>query len=142
MFHRPHTLRATLVALLLAVAGASQAGVREDLLAQYATTAKTDNAAFSGWSAARGKELHTQKFTSGKADTPSCTTCHSTDPRASGRAPSGKTIDAMAVSATPSRYTDAAKVEKWFRRNCMDVLARECTAGEKADVLAYLSSLK
>lgn len=138
MFHRPHTLHATLVALLLAVAGASQAGVREDLLAQYAATAKTDNAAFAGWSAARGKELHTQKFTSGKADTPSCTTCHSTDPRASGRAPSGKTIDAMAVSATPSRYTDAAKVEKWFKRNCTEVLGRTCTAQEKGDWLTFM----
>jgi hypothetical protein len=29
-------------------------------------------------------------------------------------------------------------VEKWFKRNCNDVLARACTPAEKADVLAYL----
>ncbi|MFN3630954.1 MAG: DUF1924 domain-containing protein, partial [Casimicrobiaceae bacterium] len=28
------------------------------------------------------------------------------------------------------------------RRNCKDVLSRECSAAEKADVLAYLIRLK
>ncbi|MBP6356968.1 MAG: DUF1924 domain-containing protein, partial [Burkholderiaceae bacterium] len=37
---------------------------------------------------------------------------------------------------------DTAKVDKWFARNCKDVLARECNALEKADVLAYLANLK
>ena len=40
------------------------------------------------------------------------------------------------------RKTDAAKTEKWFRRNCNDVVGRECSAGEKADVLSWLASLK
>ncbi len=39
-------------------------------------------------------------------------------------------------------FTDTAKVDKWFRRNCNDVLSRECTAMEKADVWAYLKALK
>ena len=42
----------------------------------------------------------------------------------------------------PKAFTDTAKVDKWFRRNCNDVLSRECTAIEKADVLAYLNALK
>ena len=40
------------------------------------------------------------------------------------------------------RFTDAAKSEKWFRRNCNDVVGRECTAAEKADVLAWLLTLE
>jgi len=40
--------------------------------------------------------------------------------------------------ATPSRFTDVAKTDKWFRRNCGDVVGRECTAAEKADVIAFL----
>ena len=39
------------------------------------------------------------------------------------------------------RFTRPDKVEKWFRRNCNDVLGRACTASEKGDVLAYLMSL-
>mgnify|MGYP002148010371 CR=1 FL=1 len=54
----------------------------------------------------------------------------------------GKTISALAPAFNPERFTDPAKSEKWFRRNCNDVLARECTAAEKADMLAWLVSLK
>ena len=55
-----------------------------------------------------------------------------------GRTPVGKTIDPVAVSVAPTRYTDAAKVEKWFRRNCREVLGRECSAREKGDWLAFM----
>ena len=48
----------------------------------------------------------------------------------------------LAPPSTRERFTDAAKSEKWFRRNCNDVIGRECTAAEKADVLAWLLSLK
>ncbi len=48
----------------------------------------------------------------------------------------------MAPAFNPKAFTETAKVDKWFRRNCKDVLKRECTAVEKADVLAYLVGLK
>ena len=132
---------ATLLAAALALmfAGASIAGPREDQLATYASAAKAANPAFSGFSANRGKTLHTQTFSGGKADTPSCTTCHGKDTRTAGRALTGKAIDPVAVSVTPSRYTDAAKVEKWFKRNCNEVLGRECSAQEKGDWLSFMS---
>ena len=44
--------------------------------------------------------------------------------------------------STRKAFTDTARVDKWFRRNCNDVLQRECSAAEKADVLAYLIGLK
>jgi hypothetical protein len=46
----------------------------------------------------------------------------------------------MAPSANKERFTDVKKIEKWFKRNCNDVLARECTAQEKGDFLKYLLS--
>jgi hypothetical protein len=51
-------------------------------------------------------------------------------------------IEAMAPSVNPQRLTDAAKVEKWFGRNCKDVLERNCTAQEKGDYIQYLLSIK
>jgi hypothetical protein len=73
----------------------------------------------------------------------SCASCHGAPPMAQGRhASTGKTIAPLAPAFNPAAFTDSAKVEKWFRRNCNDVLKRECSAGEKADVLAYLSQLK
>ena len=72
----------------------------------------------------------------------SCASCHGQDPRQAGRhAATGRAIQPLAPSANPNRFTDLAKTEKWFKRNCKDVLSRECTAGEKADVLAWLLTL-
>lgn len=90
---------------------------------------------------AAGNAFFHATHSGGKPDTPSCTTCHTNDPRAMGKTRAGKAIDPMAVSVNPNRFTDPAKVEKWFIRNCNTVLGRECTAGEKADVLAYLRSI-
>lgn len=126
-------LTVTVVPLAMMLATPVFAGPREDLLAKYAAAGKS-----SGFSAARGQTLHTQNFAGGKPDTPACTSCHGKDPRGAGRTTTGKSIDAVAVSATPTRYTDPAKVEKWFKRNCNEVLGRECTPQEKGDWLTYV----
>lgn len=128
------------LAALLPLSAASIAGPRESLLERYATAAKAADPGFAGFSAARGEAFHNKKFGSGKPDTPACTTCHSGAPRDTGRTPAGKTIEPMAASVSPARYTDAAKVEKWFRRNCNEVLGRECTPLEKGDWLSYMIS--
>ncbi len=128
--------------LLTALTGSTIAAAapRDDILGQYATAAKAASPAFSGFSAKRGETLHISKFTGGKPATPSCTTCHGDSPRSVGRTPAGKTIEPVAVSVSPARYTDPAKVEKWFRRNCTEVLGRECTPLEKGDWLTYVIS--
>ena len=73
----------------------------------------------------------------------SCASCHGMPPTGPGKhANTGKAIDPLAPAFNPKAFTDTARVEKWFRRNCKDVLARECSASEKADVLAYLNGLK
>jgi hypothetical protein len=128
-----------IVALILSAPVA--AGPRDALLTQYAAEAKVATPAFSGFSAARGKTLHNQNFTGGKADTPACVSCHGNDPSVAGRTRSGKAVEAMAVSVTPTLYLDAVKVEKWFRRNCNEVMGRACTAQEKGDWLTYMSQL-
>jgi len=72
-----------------------------------------------------------------------CGSCHHAPPTTEGKhATTGKAIAPLAPGFNPKAFTDSAKVDKWFRRNCKDVLSRECTAPEKADVMAYLLSLK
>jgi cytochrome c peroxidase len=89
--------------------------------------------------AARGQEFFTTKH--GKEW--SCSTCHTAKPTVDGKhATTGKLIGPMAPAFNPQRFTDAAKTEKWFRRNCNDVVGRECSAAEKADLLSWLISLK
>lgn len=72
----------------------------------------------------------------------SCATCHTADPRNSGLTRANKVIEPMAPSKNPERFTDQAKVEKWFTRNCRDVLERPCTATEKNDFIQYMRSLR
>jgi hypothetical protein len=89
--------------------------------------------------AARGQAFFTAKH--GKEW--SCSSCHTAKPTVEGKhASTGKVIAPLAPAANDKRFTDAAKTEKWFRRNCNDVVGRECTATEKADVLAWLVSQK
>jgi len=135
MLNRP--LSIALAALSFILPAIAAGGPREDLLTRYAAQARS-GPDFSGFSSERGQVLHTRKFGGGKPDTPACTSCHGPDPRRPGQTPAGKPIDPVAVSASPARYTDPAKVEKWFRRNCNEVLGRECTAIEKGDWLTYM----
>jgi len=72
-----------------------------------------------------------------------CASCHTDSPKNVGKhAKTNKVIDPMAPSANPTRFTDAAKVEKWFKRNCNDALGRACTTQEKGDFMTYMLSVK
>ncbi len=126
----------TAVALPLTTAAAP----RDDILGQYAAAAKSATPAFSGFSAARGEALHRTRHGLGKPDTPACTSCHGENARSAGQTRTGKAIEPMAVSVSATRYGDPAKVEKWFKRNCNEVLGRECSAREKGDWLAWMST--
>jgi len=92
-------------------------------------------------SAERGQKFFTTNF--GKQMGWSCSSCHGDNPMKPGKDDvSGKRIDPLAPAAQASRFTDKVKVENSLRLNCKDVVGRECTAAEKADVLAWLMSLK
>jgi hypothetical protein len=72
-----------------------------------------------------------------------CASCHTDSPKAAGKhAKTNKAIDPLAPSANPKRFTDAAQVEKWFKRNCNDALGRACTTQEKGDFMTYVLSVK
>ncbi len=69
----------------------------------------------------------------------SCSTCHTTNLAQEGKHhTTGKTIGPMSMRTNPERYTSVKKMEKWFKRNCLDVLGRECSAQEKTDFLTFL----
>ena len=121
------------IAILSVLGTAAQATTPAEQLAAY--TAQAGAPA----QASRGQQFFTTKH--GKDW--SCSSCHTAVPTVDGKhASTGKQIGPLAPAFNPERFTDAAKTEKWFRRNCNDVMGRECTVGEKADVLAWLQTLK
>ena len=93
-------------------------------------------------SAKRGETLFRQRFA--HIDRmPACTSCHTDSPLNAGQhAVTGKAIRPLAVAANGERFADPAKVEKWFGRNCKEVVGRACTPGEKADFVAYMSEVR
>lgn len=121
--------------LALAFAWSAQAASPAELLAGYAAAA---GAGFQA-DAARGAAFYAKSFTV-SAKMPSCTSCHTDNPAQPGRhVVTGKAIKPLAPAANPERFSDPAKVEKWFKRNCTEVVGRECTAQEKADFIAFLA---
>jgi Domain of unknown function (DUF1924) len=114
------------------------AEVPGDFLSGFETGARASAPGFKA-GANRGAEF----FRNRHGGEWSCSSCHTDNPGSAGRhASTGKPIQPLAPGANPQRLTDPAKVEKWFRRNCRDVLGRECTAQEKADVVAWLISIR
>jgi len=101
----------------------------------------------AGYTAQAGSPAQTARgqafFTTKHGKDWSCSSCHTATPTLDGKhASTGKVIGPLAPAFNPERFTEPAKTEKWFRRNCNDVVGRECTAAEKADVLAWLLTLK
>lgn len=135
--------RLLLLALLaMAMPSAAMAGDarRDAILAGLAAEARKADPAFTGFSAQRGEALFRTRSAGGDARTPSCTACHTGDPRSSGRnAKTGRPIEPVAVSANPKRFTDRAEVDKHFVRDCASVLGRECTPLEKGDYVTFMA---
>jgi hypothetical protein len=124
--------------LLACCAAVAQAATPAELLAGYRAEAARQTPGFAP-SAQRGAEFYARRF-GVSAKMPACASCHTDDPAQAGRhVVTDKQIKPLASAANAARFTDAAKTEKWFRRNCTEVVGRECSAAEKADFVAYLS---
>ncbi len=118
------------------------------LMAAPAWSADTTPAAqlqrFEAEAGVRGDAIRGERlFSTRQSREWSCASCHGSPPVVNGRhAATGKAIAPLAPAFNAEAFTVTSKVDKWFRRNCQDVLGRACRADEKADVLAYLIELK
>lgn len=121
----------------LPVAPAEAAANPRQLLAGYEALARAQEPGFKGFDAERGGAFYARGHEqNGKSA--SCASCHGADPMQPGRSAAGKRLEPFAPGAASERFTDEANVEKWFGRNCKQVLGRPCTAREKGDLLSWL----
>lgn len=133
-----HSISLVLVVAVVCVGRAVYAAAPRDFLATFDTAARAADPSFAPVPA-RGATF----FRSRHGSDWSCASCHTDHPAAVGRhAATGKVIQPLAPAVNVDRLTDPAKVDKWFRRNCGDVLGRECTSREKADVVAWLLTIR
>jgi hypothetical protein len=144
---KPFAFRAVFASVIIAtaaggvLAAASQSPARQAILNQYANEARRADPNLHGFSAPAGRAFFMAHPGTGNPETPSCTTCHTDSPVNAGRTRASKEIGPMAVSRSPDRFTDAAKVEKWFTRNCHTVYGRACTPEEKGNYISFMDSL-
>lgn len=140
LFARSIVAIAVFASLAVSIALPALANQRQQIVEKITNEAKAQDQNFSGFSADRGKTLFLSSPATGKPDTPSCTSCHTTNPLSVGETRAGKEIAPMALSKSPERYGDLEKVEKWFNRNCNSVLGRACTSVEQGDYLTFMFS--
>ena len=134
-------MRAIPVLCLLLASVASHAETPQQIGQSYAAEATARQAGFAP-SAKRGETLFRQRFAHNDK-MPACTSCHTDSPLNAGQhAVTGKAIRPLAVAANGERFADPAKVEKWFGRNCKEVVGRACTPGEQADFVAYMDGVR
>jgi hypothetical protein len=129
------------VLCLLLASVASLAETPQQIGQIYAAEAAARQPGFTP-SAKRGEAFFRQRFALNDK-MPACTSCHTDSPLNPGQhAVTGKAIRPLAVAANSERFADPAKVEKWFGRNCKEVVGRACTPAEKADFVAYMSEVR
>lgn len=124
-----------LLGALFAASAASATPATDEMFAKFKSEGAT------GFDAERGGKAWAKESKGGDGEMMSCSTCHGKDLSREGKHhKTGKVIAPMAPSVNKERFTEVKKMEKWFKRNCNDVLGRECTAQEKGDFLKFLLS--
>jgi hypothetical protein len=114
----------------------------DNVLRVFEEREKKTNSSFTAFSIAQGEKIFRSERVNSKGEKVSCMTCHTANPKAEGLTRANKVIAPLAPAANQERFTDIAKVEKWFKRNCKDVLDRECTNTEKGHFTAWILSVK
>jgi hypothetical protein len=100
-------MKVLLFILSLGVFGFAHASSPQELLKTYES--QSGKASIS-----RGEQFFTSKH--GKEW--SCASCHESPPNHETKhIVTGKVIKPLAPAANPARFTDEAKVDKWFKRN-------------------------
>lgn len=123
--------------LFLASANSVFADTPASLIADYVAEAAKTTLGFTP-SAKRGQEFFTKKWGVSKK-MPDCTACHGKNINIDGKhVITDKRIAPFSPAINSERFTKFAKVEKWFKRNCTEVVGRECSASEKADFIQFI----
>ena len=136
-------MRAPTLLIVSLISLNTYAATPQAIMSGYLAQAKQENPTFKEFSASRGDQFYHAKRAHSSGKQMNCATCHTDNPKSVGaHAKTRKQIQPLAPSVAKERFSDAAKVEKWFKRNCQDVLERACTAQEKGDFIAYVSSVK
>jgi cytochrome c len=124
---------------LIALFGISSAAVVDEFLETLAKEARVKNPSFKSFSIKRGEEIFTSKHIGKRGKEVSCVSCHGDDlNKASKNFFTAKEIEPLSPKINPKRFSEIKTIEKWLKRNFIDVYNREGTIQEKGDVVTYI----
>jgi len=127
-----------LTLLIFASANPVFAETPASLMSGYAAEAAKTSSGFTP-SAQRGQAFFTKEWAVSQK-MPNCTVCHGKNLKVDGKhVVTDKRIDPLSPAVNSERFTSLKKAEKWFKRNCTEVVGRECTPAEKADFIQFVS---
>jgi len=128
-----------IILALVTFLGISSAAVVDDYLNTLAKEAKAKNPAFEGFSAKKGEEIFNSRHVGKKGKEISCVSCHGDDLSKAGKNFfTAKEIEPLSPKANAKRFSEIKTIEKWLKRNFIDVYNREGTVQEKGDVVTYI----
>jgi len=129
----------TFISATLFISNASSVIANEDtvktLMKSYQSQGAKPGNALQG-------EIFWKKTFQGKApfSQRSCKSCHTVNLKIHGEhVRTGKVLKPLAPSINKLSLSKAKKVNKWFKRNCKWTTGKECSAQEKADILAFIN---
>jgi hypothetical protein len=120
----------------------NEARPNEAILKELEKEARSADAKFVQFDSSAGERFFRKETINSSSEKTSCMTCHTSDPKKEGMTRANKMIQPMAPVANADRFTEMIKVQKWFKRNCNDVLERVCTPQEKGNFVKYMMSIK
>ena len=112
----------------------------KQFIRELETQAKMQDSSFEGFDPERGRKIFFDEVPNEKLGKISCTTCHNSDLKMSGKTLVGKSIDPLAPSVNKNSLTNVKKITKWLLRNFKQVYGREGDAKEKGDVLMFINT--
>ncbi|TKI69638.1 DUF1924 domain-containing protein [Sulfurimonas crateris] len=128
-----------IILTLVALFGISSASVVDEYLKTLAKEAKVKDPSFKSFSIKRGEEIFTSKHIGKRGKEVSCVSCHGEDLSKAGKNFfTAKEIEPLSVKANSQRFSEVKTIEKWLKRNFIDVYNREGTIEEKGDVVTYI----
>lgn len=128
-----------IIVTLITLFSISSAAVVDEFLETLAKEAKVQDPSFKAFSIKRGEEIFTSKHIGKRGEEVSCVSCHGDDLNKAGKNFfTVKEIEPLSPKTNSKRFSEIKTIEKWLKRNFIDVYNREGTIQEKGDVVTYI----
>ena len=130
-----------IILILLSIVTLSFSTVLDKYLNNLEKKVLEEKKDFKGFDYKRGEDIFTSTHMGKKGKDISCTSCHGINLNESHKNFfTGKVIKPLSPKANKDRFTSKKQIDKWLKRNFIDVYKREGTPLEKGDVITYITN--